>query len=487
MSINNVNLRQKVITGSSWMFALRIAHRSVGFISALILTRFLTPEDYGLVAMGLLILSFFGVFTKIGFQQKLIQKDGDIEKYLNTAWTLEILKGVLIFLFIFFTAPVFLKYFKQLAALRLVRVMGIIPLIYSFTNIRILYFQKNMKFYKQFVFEISGVIVGLSVAISAAILLRNAWALVYGQIAAMLIPAIISYFYYPCLPVLTINKKCFREMFSFGKWILIGSIMSYIVLEGDKYFVLKVFGVSMLGLYKMAFMIAHISVQEIKQSVGKVIFPAYAKLQNDKEKLKNAILKAYESMFLIISPIAIGIALVANDFGSFVLGKQWASIGEILKLLALASFTRGLLVCGSGIFIGIGKPKKIVIIEGVKMLVLIAMLTYFPFCFGINGIAYSLIIANIVGFLLFLFYLKLEINIEFIEIMRKNTLTIVSLISVIIVVSIFKQFCPASLMRLIVSVILGAVTYMLMLFYLVPMIFHREAAINLKTITQHQK
>lgn len=87
------------------MLALRVARRSVGLISAVVLARILSPQDYGTVAVGLLCVSLVQVLTEVGVKQNLIQERHNSRELVSTAWTVEVIRGVIITGLIFFLAP----------------------------------------------------------------------------------------------------------------------------------------------------------------------------------------------------------------------------------------------------------------------------------------------------------------------------------------------------------------------------------------------
>ena len=87
-------LSQRVIHAGFWAFALRITDRLFGLARTILLARLLSPNDFGLFGIALLGLSALNTFSQTGFQQALIQKKGDIKPYLDTAWTVQVIRGL---------------------------------------------------------------------------------------------------------------------------------------------------------------------------------------------------------------------------------------------------------------------------------------------------------------------------------------------------------------------------------------------------------
>jgi O-antigen/teichoic acid export membrane protein len=183
----SVSLSKKVVQGGLWIFALRILNRGLGFIRTIVLVRLLAPEDFGLLGIGMLSIATIETFSQTGFSHALIQKRENIDSYLDTAWTFSAIRSIVLFLILFVSAPLIAKFFNSNQAASVIRVIAFSTLITGFRNIGVLFFFKKLEFSKQFIYELSGTLFDLSVAITLAFMLRNVWALIWGGLAGNLI------------------------------------------------------------------------------------------------------------------------------------------------------------------------------------------------------------------------------------------------------------------------------------------------------------
>jgi O-antigen/teichoic acid export membrane protein len=458
------SLASKVISGSFWVVVSRLARRSVGLISAVILARILSPTDYGLVAVGLLCVSLFRIFTEVGIKPNLIQERDHNAALLSTAWTLEVTRGLVICVAIFFMAPIGADFFHQPAATPIIRAMSVIPLLSSIANIKIICFQKELEFHKQFIYEISGAVVGIITAVTSALILRNAWALVLGQVAAELTLTILSYIYFPELPRITFARHSLRKLYTFGKWVFLGGIVSYFAMEGDKYFVGRLFGVELLGMYKMASMLTCIITDEFGKSITKVLFPAYSKIRGDLYKLRSVFLKSYETLLSILAPSCLGLFIIADDFVPVILGNKWLGMIPLLKLLALVAFVRTFFISGAGLFWALNKPKYNTVCEIIRAVVLLIFLLILPSIIGVSGVIISLLIANVAVFILYLILWDHVLDIRTNALLKIYLPLILSLSVMLAIVSILKMVLQEGLIRLILSVCTGSIVYCSVLF-----------------------
>ncbi|MDH3556189.1 MAG: oligosaccharide flippase family protein, partial [Deltaproteobacteria bacterium] len=205
-------LSTKVVKSGLWVFALRILNRGLGFIRTIILARLLAPEDFGILGIAMLSISTLETFSHTGFHTTLIQKKDNIESYLNTAWTVSALRGTMLFVILFFSAPIIARFFNSSAATPVIRVIALFTLFSGLQNISILFFQKELEFHKQFIYEFAATLANLIVAIPLAFLLRNVWALVWGGLASSVVRLILSYTLHPYRPLIQLNRQKLKEL-----------------------------------------------------------------------------------------------------------------------------------------------------------------------------------------------------------------------------------------------------------------------------------
>ncbi len=396
-------LSKRVVRGGIWVFALRITNRGLGFIRTIILARLLAPHDFGLLGIAMLAIATLETFSQTGFQAALIQKKENIESYLDTAWTVSAIRGIVLFLILFFSAPVVAKFFNSPQATLVIRVIAISTLLSGFRNIGILFFQKELEFNKQFVYEFSATIVDLTVAISLAFILRNVWALVWGGLAANFVRLFMSYIIQPYRPRIRFEKEKFQDLFGFGRWVLGSSILIFLITQGDDIFVGKMLGVTALGLYQMAYLISNLPATEITHVISQVTFPAYSKLQDDLPKLREAYLKVLQLTAFISIPLAGGIFVLAPEFTKIFLGNKWMPMVPAIQVLVLAGLIRSIAATTGPIFHGVGKPKIDTIWQIIRLIVLIALIYPFTMRWGILGTSITVLFSILVSTLGFSF------------------------------------------------------------------------------------
>ena len=385
-------LSQRVLKGGFWVFFLRIVNRGFGLVRLIILARILSPNDFGLMGITLLTMSILETFSQTGFQQALIQKKEDIKSYIDSAWTVLILRGFILFVTLYFIAPYAATFFNSPEAKTIIRVIGLAILFRAFTNIGVIYFKKELQFHKEFIYQFAGTIADFIVAIAAVLILKNVWALVFGQLAGNLVRCIVSYFIHPYRPHLSTDLKKVKELFVFGKWILGSSILVFLITQGDDIFVGKLLGTTALGFYQLAYRISNMPATEITHVISQVTFPAYSKLQDNIPKLREAYLKVLQFTAFFSFPIAGLIFILAPDFTKIFLGEKWMPMVPAMKVIVIFGALRSIGSTSGPLFSAVGKPKIATIMQAIRLVLIITIIFPLTIKFGFLGTAMAITI-----------------------------------------------------------------------------------------------
>jgi len=390
----SVNLSKRVVEGGAWVFALRILNRGLGLVRLVILARILAPADFGLMGIALLAMATLETFSQTGFDAALIQKKEDVESYLNSAWTITIIRGIFLFVILYLIAPYVAIFFKSPEAESIIQVIGFSILFLAFTNIGIIYFQKELEFNKQFIYQLSGTLADFIVAVSAALILKSVWALVFGLLAGNFVRFIASYLIHPYRPRLSSDWGKAKELFGFGKWILGSSILIFLITQGDDIFVGKVLGITALGFYQLAYRLSNMPATEITHVISQVTFPAYSKLQGDIPRLKEAYLKVLQLTVFLSFPIAGMIFVLAPDFTRIFLGKKWMPMVPAMQVLVWWGLIRSIGATTGPIIYAVGRPKILAKYQLFQLFMLIILIYPLTMHLGILGTSLAVLFAS---------------------------------------------------------------------------------------------
>lgn len=386
------NLKLKVIRSGFWSLGGNWLSRGLGIIKMIILARLLLPLDFGILGLAILSINILNVFSETGIESALIQRQKIGKAELDTAWTIKIIRGLVLFVLLFMCAGWFASYFDNASLKPVLKAMAIVFLLEGCTNIGIVFFQKELEFKKKVILQLSADFAAFTAAILLAFWLRNVWALVLGSIVWATVKCLGSFRIHLYRPRIRWDWPVAKGLLNFGKHIFWITLMTFVVTSGDDALVGKLLGLTILGFYTMAYNIANVPVASLAGVVGKISFPAYSILQNEPERLKEAFKKVFEAVMIILLPLIGLIFLLAQDFTAVCLGEKWLPMVPALKILCLFGLFRGLNNVFAAFHLAVNRPNiqsRNKTIELVAFLILVYPLTL---KWGLVGVSWGVTI-----------------------------------------------------------------------------------------------
>jgi len=460
-------LSQRVVKSGFWAFALRAVNRVFSFVRLIILARVLAPDDFGLMGIALLTMATLDTFSQTGFQAALIQKRDDIKSYLDAAWTVLILRGSILFAILYIIAPFAAHFFNAQEAEVIIRVIGLSFLIQAFTNIGVIYFEKELEFNKFFIYSFVGTLSDFVVAVSAALILKNVWALVFGSLAGSTAMCITSYFIHPYRPKFDFHLGKAKELFGFGKWILGSSILVFLYTQGDDILVGRLLGATALGFYQLAYRVSLIPVREITLVISQISFPAFSKLQDQVIKLKVGYLKILKINNFITIPLAGMIFFFSYDFTYLILGEKWLLIVPLLKIFSIMVILAVINANTGSLYNAVSKPSISTKSQVIKTIVMFSIIYPLVVRLGIMGAALASLISEIIVTPYLTYKVLKIIECKFKDFGQTIFFPLIASIITVLVQFILKNVVHLSLtlVNLIALTCVGAVVYIVVMIF----------------------
>lgn len=387
------SLSQRVVRSGFWVAFYKVVERGFRFVKTMIIARLLAPSDFGLFGIACLALEVLQTFTETGIGSALIQKRESIEDYLNTAWTIQIVRATILCVLIYIFAVPIAGFFNNSQAIPLMKIIALNILFSGFANIGVVYFTKEIEFIKQRTLSFSQLAVEFIVSIVLAFTLRNAWALVWGMLAGRITNCIFSYVMHPYRPRFHFEIKKAKELMHFGKWVFGLSIIVFLCTQGDGILIGRVLGTTALGLYAMASAIANLPASEVTSLFSQIIFPAYSKFQTDINKLRKAYFSTLGLVIFVTIPLTIGIILLGKEFVKIFLKEKWLPMVPAMQLLAIAGLIRSIIATGGCLFSAVGVPKKDFQMNIYRLVTMLISIYPLAKLHGVNGVAISIVLS----------------------------------------------------------------------------------------------
>lgn len=386
------------------MGVLRGSTRVIAYFRIAVLARLLTPAQFGIFGIASLVLAFLEIITETGINIFLVQDEGDLDSYIDTAWLVSILRGALISTLIFIFAPFIAAFFNSPEAKTVLYLIAAVPFIRGFINPSLVKFQKELQFGKEFLFRFVTFSSHTAVAIAIGYLTRSATAFVYGLGAAALLEVVLSFAFISPRPRIAFDKKKVKKVISRGKWVTAAGVFEYLFREGDDIVVGRLLTTDALGLYQVAYKIATLPVKEVGQVFNKVTFPIYTRIINDKQRLRNAFFKTLLTISLLVMPFSLLLLLFAKPIVLFVLGEKWLPAVGAIKILAVFGAVRSISRSVNPLFLSVKKQEYMTATSLAGILGMAASIFPLILRFGIKGAGLAALVGAAVSLPVMFFY-----------------------------------------------------------------------------------
>lgn len=404
-------MKSKIIKGFGWLGLLRFVNQVTVLIKLGILARILTPAEFGLFAIITTLINAMEALTQTGFDYALIYFKGTITKYARTLLYANLARGILISVIIVFLAFPASKFFNNPGLHQLLLVSSIIPILVGLKNPYVILFSKNLDFKKEFLFRFVPIVIGAIASIYFGLIYKNTLGLLYGLVIGSIAELIFSYIIVKADFSKPFKIKHIKKLFSYGKWLTIGGIVSFLNTQIDTLFVGKFLGVHALGLYDIAFKLANLVTSEVTDTLAKILFPSLSKIQDDPKKVKKYYLYSVIALAIPASIVVLLFVIAPSIILNALLGSEWIDAAPILSILAVYGFMRSVTGPAGPLFLSQGKPKILSLMSILNFSLILILIYPMSQLYGVAGVAMSMalsygIIALIFAFLVFSFFKK---------------------------------------------------------------------------------
>jgi len=377
--------------GAVWLTALRLSERALGLANTVVLARLLAPQDFGLVAMCMVVVAALETFTNFSFDVVLIQRQDATKAHYDTAFTMNVIVGAG-FGAILAASATFVAAFYGDERLQLIMyIVAANFAVRSLENIAIVDFRKHFQFHLEAILRLSVKAVGLLVAIPAALILHNYWALVIGMSAMAAFDVVLSFAMRPYRPSLTLSQA--RSIMSFSGWLMLNNVVFFLKAQIHNVFIGRLLGARDLGTFNMANEVAMMSSSELVAPINRAVYPGYAKLGGDPESLKATFLDVFSLIMMISFPAALGTVAVANDLAPLLLGSSWTNTIPLMKLIAICGALNALNSNMAYVVHAVGKPRLATRVAVTEAVIMIPLMYMSILRWGLVGAGWSLVAA----------------------------------------------------------------------------------------------
>jgi len=254
------NVTKKMAAGIAWMSLTRIGIKALALVNTVVLARLLVPADFGIVAMAVSVIAGLELFRAFNFDLALIQRQHADRSLYDTAWTFNVLLGLVLALALAVAAFPAATFFNEPRLASVIHALTISVLVSGFENIGVIAFRKDLAFSREFALRMVQKACATAITLPLAFYWRSYWALVVGMVSGDLFSVLISYYAHPFRP--RFSLKAWRDLFSFSKWLLANNVLWFLRDRSPDYLLGRLAGAGALGLFTISFEISNLPTSE---------------------------------------------------------------------------------------------------------------------------------------------------------------------------------------------------------------------------------
>ncbi|BFM05369.1 oligosaccharide flippase family protein [Halioxenophilus aromaticivorans] len=390
-----------VLVNFLWTFFSLAGSQGVRLVSNLFLTRLLAPELFGLMAVVNSIAMGVQLFSDIGIRNSVIHGSASkIERFDDVAWTVQILRGGLIYLVLAAVAHPFEQFYGNAQLSEVLLILASTALLHGVVPTKVYHLERNVQMKKVAAIDFTAQVLGSVVMVLVAYVTRDIWALVVGSI--VIVAARIAA-YYAFIPGpnnrMHWDKSAAVEIFSRGRWIFLSSMGLFLVSQGDKLVMGKLLPLEFVGIYAVGVTFSMLIGELANSLSAKFLFPLYHKLKDS----DNSLLRVRKMRMLgyAVAALAAAPLMFLGDWIIKVLyDERYIAAGWILQLTALGSLfqtldasLRPLLLANSDYF-------RMMIYQFAKGIIYLTLLIGGFYAYGLAGLIAVIVFSPLINLII---------------------------------------------------------------------------------------
>lgn len=404
---SQLSLKRRSFRAGAWAGGGHALGQMIRLVGNLALTRFLMPEAFGLMAVISTIVLALGLLSDIGSGTIIVQSErGADEDFLHTAWTLQVIRGVLVWLVglvialglvvgqahgLFTPGTVYDD--TRLPLLLAVSTFGMV--IWGFVSINGKLAERSLDLKTVSIVELGVQVISLAAMVGAAFVTRSIWSLVIGGLVTASLQCVFTHtFLKGPRARFRLEPSAVKELIGKGKWVLLSSLLGFVAVNGDRILLGGLIGSAALGLYSIAFGLATIAPSALSAVLAKVIYPAFSEVVRERPaELEKTYRKFQQATDACVGFIAGMLYVASNAIVALLYDARYHDAGHIFGILAIGSIGVRFLVVEQ-IYVATGRPSLLAAAIFPRVLVLVVGLPLGHALAGMDGALAAIVLSQ---------------------------------------------------------------------------------------------
>jgi O-antigen/teichoic acid export membrane protein len=380
--------------GSAWALASVAVTLAAAFVRTIVTARFLGPAEIGLIGIAMLALGVIEAIASSGIDTALVAERGDVQPYLDPAFTIQAIRGVAVCALLWLAAPVLAWAFHNARAAAVIRCIGTIAILRGLANPAVVEVTRRLDFQRVFWWTLPEVLASLFLTIVLLNARRDVWAVVMATILGQAIGTAASYGLAPRVTRLVFDRQRMAALLRFGRFVSGSRALMYFSVTMDATVVGMTMGTEVLGLYQLAMRVAELPVVTFTRALGQIALPAFSGLQRDAAALTSAWRNLLLWLVGVNGTLAVGIVAFAEVAAPTLLGDRWLAAVPLIRILAVAMIFRAVIVLVGQLLDAVGRPALTLRLNAARLAALLVLLPLLGAWMGARGVAKGVLVAN---------------------------------------------------------------------------------------------
>jgi PST family polysaccharide transporter len=350
MSETAAPLAERAMTALAWRFNAKWITLALRLVVLVALARLVSVEAFGLINQALIVVGLAALVSEIGMGPALIQRPQLTDAHIRVAFAVSLLCGLVLMAVLWSSAPLAAAAYGSPDLVPVLQLLSLTCFFSALGTTASSLLQRRLAFRRLFAVEFTSYLIGYgAVGVTLAACGYGVWALVWGPITETLVRAVLLYTAcpHPVRPSLARTEA--GQLFHFGAGMTLSRFANYAALSGDNFIVGRQLGTEALGLYGRAYQLMTLPMSEISEAVGTVLFPAFAEIQSEPERLRRASLAAVFLSALVVFPMLATLGIAAPELVVGVFGAQWEGTVLPLQVLCIGGVFRTIYSLGDSV------------------------------------------------------------------------------------------------------------------------------------------
>ena len=403
------SLKDKTVKGVGWSAADAFLGHGVSFLVGIVLARLLSPAEYGLIGIVLIFTTVLNGIVDSGFSTALIRKKEVTDDDYNTMFITNMVMSVLLFLLLYFCAPIIAQFFERPELVEITRVMGFILIIQALSITQITILTKNIDFKSKAKASLISAVVSGAIGIGMAYMKLGVWSLVGQLISQKIIYTLLLWLINRWWPSFKFSIESFKYMWGFGWKIMVSGLLNSLWNQLYQVVVAKCYSPSTLGQYSKSREYAALFSTNFTAIVQRVTFPVLAEVQDEPSRMISAYRRVIKTSMFITAVSLIFLGAIADPLIYCLIGSQWHEAATYLPYICFSMSLYPLHAINLNMLQVQGRSDIFLYLEIVKKFIFIV-----PICLGIFVDIYWMllgsIITGIISFFLNSYYTGKKLN-----------------------------------------------------------------------------